>query len=111
MVDLVRERVGPAIVVEAAHMELARPSIEDGLQACVAAGAREIVVHPYLLAPGRHASEDLPRRVGEVAARLGVPVRVTDPLGVHPLLAEVVLERCGLGRDATGGSASDPNDR
>ena len=46
-----RERV-PDRVVQVAHMELAEPSIADGIAACVAAGAREIVVHPYFLAPG-----------------------------------------------------------
>ena len=35
----------------------------------VAAGAREIVVHPDFLGPGRHSREDIPRMAMEAAAR------------------------------------------
>ena len=84
----------PNRIVRIAHMELAPPSISDGIAACVAAGAREIVVHPYLLAPGRHGSHDIPQRVREVAVRHpGVDVRVSHPLGIHEKLVDVILER------------------
>ena len=84
----------PDRTVRIAHMELAQPSISDGIAACVAAGAREIVVHPYLLAPGRHGSHDIPRLVREVAGRYPeVEIRVSDPLGAHEKLVDVILER------------------
>lgn len=90
-------RLRPELIVRAAHMELASPDIAEGLAACVDAGATEVVVHPYMLAPGRHASEDIPRMVKEAARDLnGVTFRVTEPLGVHEKLAEVVLERARL---------------
>lgn len=93
---LVRARAG-AIPVRTAHMELASPTIPQGVEACVAAGADEIVVVPCFLTPGRHATEDVPRMVADAAAQHGVRVRVTDVLGVHPLLAELVLIRADLG--------------
>jgi sirohydrochlorin ferrochelatase len=84
----------PDRIVRIAHMELASPSIAEGVDACVGAGAQEIVVHPYLLGPGRHSSEDIPRRVREAAGRHpGVDVRVSEPLGVHEKLVDVILER------------------
>lgn len=92
---LVRERA-PADIeyVAAAHMELASPTIADGLAECVDAGAGEVIVMPYLLAAGRHATEDIPRMAREAAeAHPGLSVRVTAPLGVHGLLADLVLER------------------
>jgi sirohydrochlorin ferrochelatase len=96
LVALLR-RLRPDLIVHAAHMELASPSIPEGLAACAAAGASEIVVHPYMLAPGRHASEDIPRMVKEATRDLkGVTCRVTTPLGVHQKLAEIILERAGL---------------
>lgn len=96
LVAILRHR-RPDLIVHAAHMELTSPTIPEGLAACVAAGATEIVVHPYMLAPGRHASEDIPRMVNEAARALnGITCRVTEPLGVHEKLAEVVLERARL---------------
>ena len=84
----------PGRVVRVAHMEIASPTIAEGIAACVEAGAREIVVHPYLLAPGRHSREDIPALATEAAAdHPGVTVRVSEPLGVHEKLVDVVLER------------------
>jgi sirohydrochlorin ferrochelatase len=86
----------PGRVVRFAHMELAPPSIDDGVAACTAAGATEIVVHPFFLAPGMHSRRDVPRLAREAARRQGVRVRVSPPLGVHDLLVDVILERIGL---------------
>jgi len=87
-------REAPQHHVEHAHMELAEPSIAQGVDACVAAGATDITVHPYMLGPGRHSSQDIPRLAEEAARRHpGVTFRVTAPLGLHALLAKVVVER------------------
>ena len=95
--DLVRSLCPEETVVHYAHMELAHPTIEQGVAACVDDGAKEIIVHPYMLAPGRHAAEDIPRMAKEAAGAFqGVKVRVAEPLGIHINLAEVVLERCGV---------------
>ncbi|MFO0694763.1 MAG: CbiX/SirB N-terminal domain-containing protein [Polyangiales bacterium] len=92
---LVEAQGGPDLVVRHAHMELAPPTIAEGFEACVEAGATFVVVHPYMLSPGRHAMEDIPRHVAEAAARFPhVRYVVSAPLGVHPALAEVVLARC-----------------
>ena len=94
--ELVREEAGGAVIVRAAHMELAEPTIAQAFAACVEDGATTVIALPYMLAPGRHAREDIPHLV-EAAARAhpGVAWRVTEPLGVHPLLARVVLDRAG----------------
>ncbi len=91
---LVATRVGEAAIVAIAHLEIASPSIAEGFTACVNAGAEHVVAIPCLLAPGRHASEDLPARMAEAGA-LHPNVRwdIADALGVHPLLAELVLVR------------------
>ncbi len=91
--ERVRRRV-PDRVVRVAHMELAPPSIAESLDACVAAGADDIVVHPYFLGPGSHTSRDIPRLVAEAARRHpGIRVAISAPLGVHEGLVDVILER------------------
>ena len=97
--QLLRDR-DPERIVRVAHMEIASPTIAEGIAACVEEGAREIVVHPYLLAPGRHSREDIPSLAAEAAAdHPGVTVRVSEPLGVHEKLVDVVLERINTAYD------------
>jgi sirohydrochlorin ferrochelatase len=95
--ELVQRMAGESAVVRVAHMELAAPTIADGFEACIAAGATEIVAFPYMLSPGKHSTRDIPRMVGEIsAAHPGIPVRVTTAFGVSEQLAAVVLSRSGV---------------
>jgi len=83
--------------VRYAHMELAEPTIQQAFEACVKAGATQVIVHPYFLSPGRHSTRDIPRMVADAARAFpGVQYCVTEPLGLHPKIGEVVLERAGL---------------
>lgn len=50
-------------MVDAAFLELAEPSIADGIEDCIQRGATEVVVFPYFLSAGRHVSEDIPAQV------------------------------------------------
>ena len=80
--------------IEIAHLSLVEPSVPAAIGSCIAAGAREIVVMPYFLAPGRHARHDVPRLVREARARHpGVRIAVSAPLGVHAGLVAAVAER------------------
>ena len=97
MANLVQTMAGPEIIVRYAHMELAEPSIPAGIRSCVEAGAKELVVFPYMLSPGKHSTGDIPRMVGEAAAEFPqLTVRVTSAFGVHEKLGEIVLGRAGL---------------
>lgn len=88
-----RERSGAGIV-EAAHMELAEPSIAQAFDRCVERGATRIVVHPYFLSPGRHSTSDIPELAAEAAAHHpGIAYCVTEPLGVDPRMIEVIQRR------------------
>ena len=80
--------------VEAAHMELAEPNLEDAVRACARNDVTNIVIHPYFLAPGRHSTEDIPRMVAAVAeAYPEIEFHVSEPLGVAPELATVMQQR------------------
>jgi sirohydrochlorin ferrochelatase len=101
--QLVQSMVGPDVLVRHAHMELADPLIPAGVDACVQAGATELIVFPYMLSPGKHSTRDIPRMVEDAARRFPtVSVRVTDAFGVHTKLAEVILERAGIGSRLEG---------
>lgn len=80
-------------VVLAAHMEVAEPSLAAAVRAAIAAGARSVTVVPYFLAPGRHASKDVPRIVAEAVGAAAVQVRVAAPLGFDDALVGLVLRR------------------
>jgi sirohydrochlorin ferrochelatase len=88
----------PYLVVEAAHMELAEPTIAQAFARCVAAGASVVVVAPYFLWPGRHWDADIPALAAEASlGHPGVRHLVAAPLGPHPLLADLVgirVEQC-----------------
>ncbi|GKY95198.1 hypothetical protein MPSEU_000483000 [Mayamaea pseudoterrestris] len=70
-------------IVTAAHMEIAAPSIRDGIECLLESGVDEIVCHPYFLSPGRHVQEDIPQLVKEAIESLNVtiPILTTDPVG------------------------------
>jgi sirohydrochlorin ferrochelatase len=92
---IVRQRLGAASIVEAAHMEIAEPTIAQGFSRCVEQGATTVVVHPFMLAPGRHVTEDLPRLIIDAAeAHEGVAFAMADPLGSHAGVIDAVIERC-----------------
>lgn len=96
VVAMVQEQA-PELIVEGAHMELAEPDIPNGVAACLARGATHIIAHPYMLAPGRHAREDIPAMVAEaIATHEGVTCTVTEPLGVDPRIGRIILDRAGL---------------
>jgi sirohydrochlorin ferrochelatase len=92
-VDMFREHSRYAIV-EAAHMELAEPSIRTAFRKCVDRGARRVVVSPYFLLPGKHWHRDIPALTADAARDCpGIPHVVTAPIGLHPMMAQVIESR------------------
>jgi len=49
--------------VQCAFLELAKPSIPEGILDCVEKGSTHIAILPYFLAAGRHVIEDIPHEV------------------------------------------------
>lgn len=49
--------------VSVAFLELASPSIQEGIDDCFNSGVEEIIVLPYFLAGGNHVLEDIPREI------------------------------------------------
>ena len=80
--------------VQPSYLELCEPGIVPGGELCVAAGAGRVVLLPYFLSAGVHVVDDLTAARDELARRHpAVEFVLAEPLGRHPLLAEVVAER------------------
>ena len=101
MEELVQAMAGTDVIVRHAHMELAEPTIAQGIASCIEAGAREVIVFPYMLSPGRHSTSDIPRMVKEVAVNHpGIGFSVTEPFGIDQKLGQVILARAGIPADS-----------
>ena len=89
----IAERGGFALV-EAAFLELEHPNISEGYTRLIERGARQIVVHPYFLSPGRHTRGDIPVEVQAAAdEHPGISFRISDPLNAHSLVISASVER------------------
>ncbi|MBP2112276.1 precorrin-3B C17-methyltransferase [Paenibacillus silagei] len=79
--------------VESCFIAIAKPSLPDGLERCLALGARKIIVLPYLLFTGV-LMQQFAERVAQFAAEHpGLEVEIGGTLGAHPLLADMLTER------------------
>jgi len=84
----------PDWLVEHAHMELAFPDFEAGIDALVARGAAVILVHLHFLGTGFHVRESLPRLADRMRERHpGVEIDLSTPLGDDLRLVEIVVEQ------------------
>lgn len=96
--DLVSERRRYP-VVEISYLELAEPTIEQGAARCAARGAQQVLMLPWFLSAGAHVVDDLENhRRTAAAAHPGVNFVLCPPLGLHPLLVDVVLARLDEGQ-------------
>ncbi len=97
---LVGER-GRYDVIEVSYLELAEPTIPDGCRNCAEQGASLVLMLPYFLSAGRHVTADLERFRSESAARYPhIEFRLCPPLGLHPRMVDIVLDRLAEGRAA-----------
>lgn len=89
---LLWERTGYR-TVESCFIAVAKPSLPEGLERCLALGARRIIVQPYLLFTGV-LMEQFAETVSRFAAEHpGIEVEMGGPLGAHPLLLDMLNDR------------------
>ena len=82
LADQLRPQASEFDLVSCAFLELAEPSIPDGIEAAIAAGADEVVVLPYFLSAGRHVVEDIPGFVEQTRQQHPhVTIRIAPYLG------------------------------
>lgn len=92
-VEAWRAQRADGFAVHHAYVELARPTLDDALERA-ALGATEVVVVPLFLFSAGHMKNDVPLALARARKRLpGVRFVAARPLGVHPTLARLVVER------------------
>ena len=80
--------------IEPAFLELAEPSIPDGLRQLIQSGSEDIVVMPYFLSAGRHVAEDIPREVDSVRAEYpAVTIHLAPYLGAAAGITRLILSQ------------------
>ncbi len=80
-------------LVDCAFLELARPTIEQAIDDCVARGCTELMLLPYFLAAGRHMRDDIPAIVARKQAQYpGLNIATTPYLGQSQDLLETLVK-------------------
>jgi sirohydrochlorin ferrochelatase len=101
---MVQEMTGIDII-EVAFREMHEPNIQQGIDTCVARGAKKILLIPYFLFMGAHVQHDLPEEIEAAQKRHpGLEMVMGPHLGVHRKLAEIVSERIAEGLATAGWS-------
>lgn len=80
-------------MVKAAFLELAEPSIPEGIQVCAEAGADDVLVLPYFLNTGRHVAEDIPAEIDIARQRLPeLTINLQSHIGALPDMHNLLLK-------------------
>lgn len=75
-----------------AFLELAEPTIRDGIERCVELGADEVVAVPYFLAAGNHVLRDVPQELARAGARhANLRIEIASHVGGVGIMRELVL--------------------
>ncbi|MDD2659902.1 MAG: precorrin-8X methylmutase [Methylococcales bacterium] len=92
LVELIKKRA-PQHIVSHGYLEFAGPTIDQAVIAQIDAGVRRVVMAPGVLLAASHAKNDLPSELLAFAkTRTDIDFHFGAPLGLHPLLLQVVQE-------------------
>lgn len=92
--------------VSCAFLELAGPSIPDGIRQCIERGATCVTVFPYFLSAGRHVASDIPAEVNEIANDYpDIEITIAPYLGAASTMSELILQQVGSSLTQRGESS------
>lgn len=90
----VAEKAPENTVVETCFLELTRPSIAEGVTACVDKGATRVVLVPIILFAAGHAKIDIPNAIDRAKIRYPqVEFVYGRPIGVHEKVVQIMQTR------------------
>lgn len=98
--ERLRQLMGESFdLIGSAFLEIASPSIPEGIKRCIDEGANSVTVLPYFLAAGRHVTEDIPSIVDDAQREFpGISFSMTPHVGAFegmPQLISGVFEKAG----------------
>ncbi len=106
LAEIIRSK-GLYPIVETAYLEIAEPGILAAGESCTNQGATTVKLLPYFLSAGAHVVDDLETHRCELSQRFPrVTFELCPPLGLHPLIVEIVLDRLNCPQDPTAGKPS-----
>jgi sirohydrochlorin ferrochelatase len=80
-------------IVECAFLELADPSIPDGVTTCVEKGAESVTVLPYFLSAGRHVITDIPEELQKARNQHpNINIKTAPYLGSAQGISEILID-------------------
>lgn len=81
-------------IQECCFLELAKPTIAEGVEACILQGAKKIAVVPVLLLTAMHAKVDIPKEIDRLKlAYPQVSFSYGRPIGMESSVIEIVKDR------------------
>jgi sirohydrochlorin ferrochelatase len=97
LAGIIRDRVTDYDSVEPAFLELAEPSIPDGIRAAIKNGSKKVIVLPYFLSAGRHVTEDIPADIKVVQDESpDVDIVLAPYVGAADGIVELLLNQASL---------------
>ena len=93
LTQTLKQQTGEAFsIVECAFLELAEPSIPNGVTACVEKGAESVTVLPYFLSAGRHVVKDIPEELKKARDQHpSINVKTAPYLGSAHEISEILI--------------------
>jgi sirohydrochlorin ferrochelatase len=92
-----------------AFLELAEPSIPDGIQQCIELGAETVTIMPFFLSAGRHVVADVPQLVREKQREYpAVQIRLAPYLGVSSLMPQLIVQSASAACQCRGEDCTYP---
>ena len=96
-------------IVGSAFLELAEPSIPDGIQQCIDQGAQTVTVMPFFLSAGRHVVTDVPALVrAKQQEHPHIQIRMAPYLGVSQLMPQLITQSAASACACTGDHCTYP---
>ena len=80
-------------MVECAFVSLTEPSVPMGIERCARLGAQRLLVIPYFLHTGVLVKRIAQQAATAGASHPGLDISIGEPMGVHPNLVRLILER------------------
>jgi sirohydrochlorin cobaltochelatase len=94
MIKELEPKLDPTLLIETCFLEFEKPTIEQGIQACVEKGAVSVHVIPLMLLAAGHSKIHIPAAIDEAKAKYPfVQFTYGRPFGIHEETIEICKSR------------------